>query len=166
MALWGRESIMDIKTFLGILAFLLIVGTMASMMGGGTLPVRPVINLTIGSASTDEPTTCDECTDAGLLGLGCIAAALACLASTVYYAIVGFVTFLLLIFGILVSLAIYLAQLVAFFTGITNLMGLNGVTDITLPEPFNFIAGIMITFAWLLVAAEFVRRMKAMVFPQ
>lgn len=208
---------MDVKTFFGILAFLLIVGSMASLMTDPDkdMPAAPISmnNITnfstivqIPLMSTATDTTCtalssnasDTCyyqynscvlpgcpticynTEAGWLNFSGIVHSLYCLAEGFFWLVAVVVNFFIMlanfviwiinvgiaIIGILIQLGLYLAALIGFFTGLTALLVPDGTSALAFPQPLGFIVGIMVLFGWILVVAEFVRRMKAMVFPQ
>jgi len=147
----------DTKTFLLMTAFLLVVGTLASVMGGGVFPAAPSLSLVIPNGTATCGASCVP--QPWALFLNCIGEALWCFA-------VGVVAFFAAIFSMLANLALFLAALTGFFTGLSALFGLGGGMSISIPQPFGTIAAIMVMFAWVLIVIEFVGRVKSMVLPR
>jgi energy-converting hydrogenase Eha subunit E len=147
----------DTKTFLLMTAFLLVVGTLASVMGGGVFPAAPSLSLIIPGGAVTCGGSCVP--NAWSLYLNCMAEGLWCFA-------IGVVAFITAIFISLVNLAIYLGTLMLFFTGLVSLFGFGGGSVISIPQPFGTIAAILVMFAWILIVIEFIGRAKAMVFPR
>jgi len=142
---------METWTFFKILGFLLVVGTLASMISTVPLPAYSALTTmtfdTTVMSTTPVPTSCSwwdiPCT-LGQWG-GIVYSTLWIVWNTIYQA------------------GVFAIAIIAFLTGIAALLGVGGTP--LLPEPFNMIALIGVVFMWLFLLFEFVRRVKGMVFP-
>ena len=119
---------METKTFFSMLAFLLVVGTMASLMAGLSMPAAPNLDLAgIGNVCVPIPAPSD------------------------YFGAIG--CFLSEAISVIVHALGFVVGLAAFFSGIAAIIGVGG-SSISLPAPLNFIATVILIFAWVYLAID------------
>jgi hypothetical protein len=139
-----------------MLIFLLLVGVMASLINGTDVttigsPVFVIPLLTVHSPGNCYYNTAGNWVCDGIPFIGGVLD----FGASIVNLIVGFANFL-------IAMASKIAGLVGFFTGLTALF-FGG--QLSMPEPFNWMAGIIVFFAWSFLVMDTVSRVKNMFLP-
>lgn len=135
---------MDEKTFFSLFAFLLVIGVFSSLFTGVALPIAPSLAVSSTSTCTPNPAYC---------GTPSLIDAIPCGLTAVYCFLMGGIS-------LMVAGFVYFGQMIAFLTGLT---ALTGGGSLALPAPLDFIAALLIMFAWIFIASEVLRRFVGIV---
>lgn len=154
--------------FFKIMGFLLVVGTLASMMAGVPMPGSPTSNTSVGNLSPGLLTiktatiihhNATQFGEGGCLNpWGCAAWDENIGVDTSWFGIPAFIGW---ITGTIIGGILFGWQIFAFFSGVATFVG--GANAFALPEPLNFIFIIGISFAWIFLALETARRIIGLI---
>lgn len=134
---------METGTWFKIFLFLVVVGTVVSLMPGSTTPM-PVFNATLNLTALNEaPVICSSWVPlwCGITDWG----------SALYNFIFNALTFIW-------QGMVFFGSAVLFFTGITSIF-----SGALIPAPLNIIVGLVVIFMWLFIALDMASRIVGVI---
>jgi hypothetical protein len=147
---------MDTMLWFKMLLFLLVIGTMTSLIAGTPIPGSPTStapignNLTFGLKAINQSTTSCYNVTPCFNPWGCPPVCSTTGTSTEWFGIPAFIGWVV---GSITGAITFGVAVFGFFTGISAAV----TGGLAIPAPFDFLFGIVIIFMWLFVVIEPIR---------